>query len=254
MTCGFIHKLGAVQGVDRGPSSSAAADAVGGEALRQGALAATNDLSGHADESKDVACSLDGAFAVTSDFDESVEGGSAVTAGAEVCVDCVGGRDFDQGCEGDVVFAVFGAVGTNEVPDLVVVLGVSDRDRPGDPVFVFVPAGDPGVGVFAQVQGDAVAHAHLLDDLHRVRTGRGLGDDREQPAANGGGAPAPPAQGSGPAVTTSDGPGVGCCFRHVMCRVWTRKRVRGTLRLSGQDSPFGDEAEASTDRAGNSVP
>lgn len=165
MTCGFIPKLRVVQGVDRGPSSSAATDAVGGEALRQGALAATNDLSGHADESEDVACSLDGAFAVTSDFYESVEGGSAVTAGAEVCVDCMGGSDFDQGCEGDVVFAVFGAVGTNEVPDLVVVLGVSDRDRPGDPVIIFVPAGDPRVGVFAQVKGDAVAADHRGQDL-----------------------------------------------------------------------------------------
>lgn len=183
MTCGFIHKLRVVQGVDRGPSSSAAADAVGGEAFAQGALAAANDLGGHADESQDVACSLDGAFTVTGDFDESVECGAAIAAGAEICVDCMGGSDFDQGFEGDVIFAVCGAVGTNEMADLVVVLGVSDRDRPGDPVINFVPAGDPGVGVFAQVQGDAVAAAHRGQDLVCVFARVSRSNDRPQTLA-----------------------------------------------------------------------
>ena len=195
VTCRFIHKLWAMQGVHRGPSSSSAADTVGGEAFAQGALAAANDLGGHADESQDMAGSLDGAFAVAGDFDEPVEGGSAVPAGAEVCVDSVSGRDFDQRFEGDVVFAVLGAVGTDEVPDLVVVLGVSDRDRPGDPVFVFVPAGNAGVGVFAQVQGDAVAHAQLLNDLLGVSCRGGLGDDGEQSTVCGRGASPPTAQG-----------------------------------------------------------
>ncbi|OZG29747.1 hypothetical protein BH683_007360 [Williamsia sp. 1138] len=242
MTCGFIHKLRAVQGIDRGPSSSAAADAVGGKAFAQGALAAANDLGGHAEESEDVACSLDGAFAVTGDFDESVEGGTAVTAGAEVCVDCMGGSDFDQGFEGDVVFAVFGAVGTNEVPDLVVVLGVSDRDRPGDPVIIFVPAGDPGVGVFAQVKGDAVAHAQLLNDLLGVSCRGSLRDDREQSTVRSRGTAPPSAQGRRPAVATGNRSEVGFCIRHVMCRDCTPFRVRATLRLSSQDSPFGEWA------------
>ncbi len=145
----FIHNLWAVQCVHRCPAAATVSNAVGRQSLIESALAAAYDLGSHADQSQHEAGTLHSAFGITTNCGDPINAGAAVASGAVVGMDCVGGGDLGQNGKGD---AVFGSAELGD--DLFVVLGVRHWDRPSDPMVVTVPAGDAGVGVVAQVEGD----------------------------------------------------------------------------------------------------
>jgi hypothetical protein len=99
VTSGFIHKLWAVERVDRRPSLGATSDAVGSEAFIEGALAAAKDLRCDADEPEYLAGTLNGALAVAGHLGDEVDGWPAVAASAVVSAHSVCGGDFIQGLE-----------------------------------------------------------------------------------------------------------------------------------------------------------
>ena len=151
ITCAFIHNLGAVQRVHRGPATAAITNAVGREPLIKSALAAADDLGGYSDESEYQSGSLDCAFGVSADLGDSIDARPAVTSGPVVGMDCMGGGDLGQYSKRDAVF------GTAELgQDPAVMLRIRHRNSPGDPVIVAVPTRNTGVGVVAQVKGNCL--------------------------------------------------------------------------------------------------
>lgn len=151
ITCAFIHNLRTVQCVHRGPSTTSVSDSVRGESLIKRSLTATHDFGGNANQPHHFAGALDGAFGAPAYCSNPRDSRPAVTAGAIVSVNGMGGRHLGQYSKRN---AVLWATEVRKHP--CIVLRVRNRQRPPQPMFVAIPARNTRMCIVAEIKSDGL--------------------------------------------------------------------------------------------------